>query len=56
MYFGLKEGESSRYEKVYNQVSNYLKDLNPAGFNDNVKKITTMLGYEFILPFRDYGH
>jgi len=40
MYFGLKEGESSRYEKVYNQVSNYLKDLNPAGFNDNVKKIT----------------
>ncbi|WP_298353878.1 phosphate ABC transporter substrate-binding/OmpA family protein [Runella sp.] len=41
MYFGLKEGESSRYEKVYNQVSNYLKDLNPAGFNDNIKKITT---------------
>ncbi len=39
VYFGLKEGETSRYEKVYNQVSNYLKDLNPAGFNDNVKSI-----------------
>ncbi|TAF96733.1 MAG: hypothetical protein EAZ32_07455 [Cytophagia bacterium] len=39
-YFGLAQGETSRYEKVYNQVSNYLKDLNPAGFNDNVKQIT----------------
>jgi len=39
IYFGMKSGESSRYEKVYNQVSNYLKELNPAGFNDNVKAI-----------------
>lgn len=39
IYFGLKPGENSRYEKVYNQVSKYLKDLSPGGFNDNVKSI-----------------
>jgi OmpA-OmpF porin, OOP family len=41
MYFGLKDGETSRYEKVYNQVSNYLKELNPGGFNDNVKSMVS---------------
>jgi OmpA-OmpF porin, OOP family len=41
IYFGLKQGETSRYEKVYNQVSAYLKDLNPAGFTDNVKSMVS---------------
>jgi OOP family OmpA-OmpF porin len=37
-YFGLSDG-TNRYKAVYEQVSKYLKDLNPAGFNQNVKKI-----------------
>ncbi|MET4082034.1 OOP family OmpA-OmpF porin [Pedobacter sp. UYP30] len=34
-YFGLSDGVN-RYKSVYNQVSGYLKDLNPFGFNENV--------------------
>ncbi len=37
-YLGVTDG-TNRYQAVYNQVAKYLKDLNPAGFNDNVKRI-----------------
>ena len=37
-YFGVTDG-TNRYKAVYDQVSRYLKDLNPAGFNENVKRI-----------------
>jgi len=37
-YFGITDG-TNRYKAVYDQVSKYLKDLNPAGFNENVKRI-----------------
>lgn len=37
-YYGLSDGVN-RYKAVYDQVSNYLKQLNPAGFNQNVKNI-----------------
>lgn len=37
-YYGITDG-TNRYKAVYDQVSRYLKDLNPAGFNDNVKRI-----------------
>jgi OmpA-OmpF porin, OOP family len=41
-YLGLSDG-INRYKSVYDQVSNYLKLLNPAGFNQNVK---TLIPYE----------
>lgn len=34
-YFGLLDGVN-RYKSVYTQVSNYLTELNPFGFNENV--------------------
>lgn len=37
-YFGLTDGVN-RYKSVYNQVSGYLKDLNPFGFNENVGEV-----------------
>lgn len=37
-YYGITDG-TNRYKAVYDQVSKYLKDLNPAGFNQNVKRI-----------------
>ncbi|MBG9378038.1 OmpA family protein [Panacibacter sp. DH6] len=37
-YFGITDG-TNRYKAVYDQVSSYLKNLNPAGFNQNVKRI-----------------
>ncbi len=37
-YFGITDG-TNRYKAVYNQVSKYLAELNPAGFNQNVKRI-----------------
>ena len=37
-YYGLTDG-INRYKAVYDQVSFYLKELNPAGFNQNVKRI-----------------
>jgi OOP family OmpA-OmpF porin len=37
-YFGMIDGVN-RYKSVYNQVSNYLKELNPFGFNENVGDI-----------------
>jgi outer membrane protein OmpA-like peptidoglycan-associated protein len=37
-YFGVTDG-TNRYKAVYDQVSRYLKELNPAGFNQNVKRI-----------------
>lgn len=37
-YYGISDG-TNRYKAVYDQVSKYLKDLNPAGFNQNVKRI-----------------
>lgn len=39
-YFGMTDG-INRYKSVYDQVSNYLKVLNPAGFNQNVKTIVS---------------
>ncbi len=38
-YFGISDGVN-RYKSVYNQVSNYLTELNPFGFNENVGKVT----------------
>jgi OmpA-OmpF porin, OOP family len=37
-YFGVTDG-TNRYKAVYDQVSKYLSELNPAGFNQNVKRI-----------------
>lgn len=37
-YYGITDGVN-RYKAVYDQVSLYLKELNPAGFNDNVKRV-----------------
>ena len=37
-YYGVTDGVN-RYKAVYDQVSKYLKELNPAGFNQNVKRI-----------------
>lgn len=37
-YFGVTDG-TNRYKAVYEQVSKYLAELNPAGFNQNVKRI-----------------
>jgi outer membrane protein OmpA-like peptidoglycan-associated protein len=37
-YFGITDG-SSRYKAVYDQVSKYLVKLDPAGFNENVKRV-----------------
>ena len=37
-YYGVSDGVN-RYKAVYDQVSKYLKELNPAGFNQNVKRI-----------------
>jgi OmpA-OmpF porin, OOP family len=37
-YFGISDG-SNRYKAVYDQVSKYLTQLNPAGFNENVKRV-----------------
>jgi OOP family OmpA-OmpF porin len=37
-YFGLSDGVN-RYKSVYTQVSGYLKDLNPFGFNENVGSV-----------------
>lgn len=39
-YFGLTDGVN-RYKSVYNQVSGYLTDLNPFGFNENVGKVVS---------------
>lgn len=35
-YFGISDG-NNRYKSVYNQVSSYLTDLNPCGFNETCK-------------------
>jgi len=37
-YYGVTDG-TNRYKAVYDQVSKYLAQLNPAGFNQNVKRI-----------------
>jgi OmpA-OmpF porin, OOP family len=37
-YFGMTDGVN-RYKSVYNQVSGYLTELNPFGFNENVGKV-----------------
>ena len=37
-YYGITDGVN-RYKAVYNQVSFYLKELNPFGFNESVKGI-----------------
>ena len=37
-YYGITDG-TNRYKAVYNQVSHYLKELNPFGFNESVKRI-----------------
>lgn len=42
-YFGISDG-NNRYKAVYNQVSSYLTDLNPCGFNETCKD--GVVGYE----------
>lgn len=42
-YFGITDG-NNRYKAVYNQVSSYLTDLNPCGFNETCKD--GVVGYE----------
>jgi OmpA-OmpF porin, OOP family len=37
-YFGMSDGVD-RYKSVYKQVSGYLTELNPFGFNENVGKV-----------------
>ena len=37
-FYGISVGVN-RYKAVYNQVSSYLKELNPFGFNESVKRI-----------------
>jgi len=37
-YYGITDGVN-RYKAVYDQVSRYLKELNPAGFNQNVSRV-----------------
>ncbi|OAD90623.1 hypothetical protein A7A78_05100 [Aequorivita soesokkakensis] len=37
-YYGISDGVN-RYKAVYSQVSSYLKELNPFGFNESVKRI-----------------
>jgi outer membrane protein OmpA-like peptidoglycan-associated protein len=39
-YFGMSDGVN-RYKSVYNQVSKYLKELNPFGFNENVGEVVS---------------
>jgi len=34
-YYGMGNDNNNRYKAVYNQVSIYLKDLNPCGFNES---------------------
>ncbi len=43
-YFGITDG-NNRYKAVYNQVSTYLTDLNPCGFNETCK--------EGVVPYED---
>lgn len=37
-YYGITDG-TNRYKAVYTQVSSYLSELNPFGFNESVKRI-----------------
>lgn len=37
-YYGISDGVN-RYKSVYNQVSKYLVELNPFGFNESVKRV-----------------
>jgi outer membrane protein OmpA-like peptidoglycan-associated protein len=37
-YYGITDGVN-RYKSVYNQVSNYLTELNPFGFNESVERV-----------------
>jgi OOP family OmpA-OmpF porin len=43
-YYGITDGKN-RYQSVYNQVSSYLTDLNPCGFNESNKN--------GVVPFED---
>jgi outer membrane protein OmpA-like peptidoglycan-associated protein len=43
-YYGISDGKN-RYEAVYNQVSKYLTDLNPCGFNETCK--------DGVVPYED---
>lgn len=43
-YFGITDGKN-RYKSVYEQVSNYLTDLNPCGFNETCK--------DGVVPYED---
>ena len=37
-YYGITDG-TNRYKSVYNQVSTYLTELNPFGFNESVSRV-----------------
>lgn len=43
-YYGITDG-NNRYKAVYNQVSTYLTDLNPCGFNETCK--------DGVVPYED---
>jgi OOP family OmpA-OmpF porin len=47
-YFGLKTGTNNYYKSVYEYFSGVLKTLNPGGFMDNVKGLTS---YEDAVDF-----
>jgi hypothetical protein len=43
-YYGITDG-NNRYKAVYDQVSSYLVDLNPCGFNETCK--------DGVVPYED---
>jgi outer membrane protein OmpA-like peptidoglycan-associated protein len=43
-YYGISDG-NNRYKAVYNQISTYLTDLNPCGFNESCK--------DGVVPYED---
>ncbi len=54
-YYGITDGVN-RYKAVYDQVSYYLRELNPAGFNQNVKRIvpySEAVNLDFIKRIKD---
>lgn len=44
-YYGMGSDNNNRYKAVYNQISLYLTDLNPCGFNETCK--------EGVVPYED---
>lgn len=54
-YYGLSDG-NNRYKSVYNQVSTYLTELNPFGFNESVDGVVPYadaVNLEFLTSIND---